>query len=1049
MKIAIFFKNPRTKDCVSGTGTFAFRTGMVPRIVVCLLFLLTAVANAQPSAVGMLGEYFVSAEFRGSPAATRIDPAINFNWGTRSPAYGVPNNWFSVRWTGQVLAPVSGLYTFYVNADNGVRLWINGGKVIDHWTPHNLLKDSSAPIAMEAGKTYTIRLEYSVRSATSSIALSWSYPGRVESVIPQQLLYPPATTFVSDLTPTQSMSTTAGNGTIASTVYGKSLASRTTGDVRFNLNRQFNAFSASIGIDDETGMGQGVFEVWLDGAQVYQSPTLTGGGMARYININVSGRSELQLKFAGTQNSRGDWADARLARFTYVSDLQWMSATSAWGPVEKDRSNGEAAAGDGRTIVVGGQKFRKGLGVHAPSEIRYALNGQYAAFSSVIGVDDETQGSGAVIFQVFVDGVKAYESSKLRGLEPSQSIFIDTVAKNELRLVVTDGGDGMGWDHADWADAMLLPGTTAIVPVPTVTLQTLPAPSAITANPGDSLVTVTWSAVPGATSYSLYRSTQQGVSPDAPTIANITSTTYVNAGLANGTRYYFRVAAVNGAGFGAKSGEVTGLPAASTTTPPPATDLLSAYRLLRQASFGPTQATIERVRSIGTTAYVDEQLNAIPSSYPDVLLSAPSVEYVSEYFYRLALVGSDQLRQRVAWALSQIFVVSAVELGPPEGITAWIRILQDGAFGNFFDLMKNMTLSPAMGEYLDMVNNPKADPENGFTPNENYARELMQLFTLGLAELNLDGSQKLNPQGQPIPTYDQRTVQELTRAFTGWTYPDNRFGDPTEFNYSHRYIGQMKPVARYHDTGAKTIFGQTIPGNQTAAQDVDQALRIIFNHPNVGPFIAKQLVQRLVTSNPSARYVQDVATVFNNNGQGVRGDLRAVVRAVLTHSEAPLGQKMMEPALFVASIVRNLGATVADHPFMTDFSTEMGQNIFYSPSVFNYFSPGYRIPGTTVVAPEFQIYTTATALTRANFVARMISGQFGQDVVFNLTEYTSLAGNPDGLCDLISNRWLGGQMPAPMRTQIKAAMAAATSNRDKALNALYLAIVSAQYQVNH
>ncbi|MBL8221969.1 MAG: DUF1800 family protein, partial [Bryobacterales bacterium] len=563
-------------------------------------------------------------------------------------------------------------------------------------------------------------------------------------------------------------------------------------------------------------------------------------------------------------------------------------------------------------------------------------------------------------------------------------------------------------------------------------------------------------------SYQVYRGTAAGMS--TMQIATVNSPGFTSAGLTNGTRYYFRVVAANATGTGAFSTEVSATPVAPTPTPTPTppppppgsstATLQQAWRFLRQASFGPTQATLDRVQAVGMEAYVEEQFAATPSTFPDTLLTAPSVEYVEEHFYRNTLTGTDQLRQRVAFALSQIFVVSAVEVDCAEAMVYYLRILQNGAFGNFNDLMRQIALHPAMGEYLDMVNNAKADTVRGFLPNENFGRELMQLFTLGLVDLNIDGTPKLNPQGQPVATYDQNGVMELTRALTGWTYPDGIANTRTSFNYTKRYDQPMEPVQRQHDTGQKTVFGQIIPAGQTAEQDFDQAMRIVFNHPNVGPFIAKALIQRLTSSNPSPAYIQAVAQVFNNNGSGVRGDLRAVVKRIFTHPEAQqlgtaLTGKMMEPALYIASIVRPLGTNVTDHPFMSDLSSEMAQRIYHSPSVFNYFSPGYRIPGTGQVAPEFQIYTTATALVRANFAAKFLSGQFGSAVTVDLTPYSNLAATPDALIDKVAALFLGGQIPATLKSTIATAVAAAPSSREKARTALYLVLSSPYYQIDH
>jgi uncharacterized protein (DUF1800 family) len=475
-----------------------------------------------------------------------------------------------------------------------------------------------------------------------------------------------------------------------------------------------------------------------------------------------------------------------------------------------------------------------------------------------------------------------------------------------------------------------------------------------------------------------------------------------------------------------------------------------AHRFLRQATWGPSPRTASQLRSMGINQFLDDQFAKPASTYPDTLLSM-SLEYAQERFFRNTLVGEDQLRQRVAWALHQIFVVSGVKVDCAEAFIPYLRILHNNAFGNFQTLMREITLTPGMGEFLDMVNNVKAEP--GMSPNENYARELLQLFTVGLVKLNLDGSPQRDTQGNPIPTYGQSVVLDLSRAFTGWTYGDGRAGNPTELRHEG-YSGPMEPVARYHDTGTKTLMdGFLIPANQTPEQDLDMALRHIFNHPNVEPFIGKQLIQHLVTSNPSPAYISRVAQVFNNNGQGTRGDLRAVVRAILTDPEAALGTPtaghLREPVLYITAMLRGLEATTADQPFMANFSTDMAQRVFFAPSVFNYFSPGFRPAGATFTGPEFQIFNGATAVVRASFPARLLRGGFGSDVTFDLTPYSQVAGDANALVNLVDRNIMGEQMPAEMKQAIVEAVNAVTGSRSKARLALYLAFSSLHYQVEH
>jgi uncharacterized protein (DUF1800 family) len=261
----------------------------------------------------------------------------------------------------------------------------------------------------------------------------------------------------------------------------------------------------------------------------------------------------------------------------------------------------------------------------------------------------------------------------------------------------------------------------------------------------------------------------------------------------------------------------------------------------------------------------------------------------------------------------------------------------------------------------------------------------------------------------------------------------------------------MKTVDRFHDTGQKVVLGQTFPAGQTAQQDFDQALNVVFNHHNVGPFLVRELIQRLVTSNPSPTYIGDVAAVFNNNGQGVRGDLKAVVKAILLHPEAangtPTSGKFSEPALFELTFVRALNASVADHPVLSDPSQEMAQQIWFAPSVFNYFSPNFR--AGSLFAPEMQIWTTATAMTRTNFVASLISGGFGSEITVDYTRFNNVAADPNALLDTVDSLIMGGTMSSQMRQSIATALGTVKGTQERVRTALYLTAVSMQYQVEH
>lgn len=1499
-----------------------------------------AVTPGPAKGTGLYGAYYATKDFSGGTKMRRTDRTINFDWGLKSPYATLPPDSFSILWSGEIEPPVTGDYAFATEGDDGARLWVNGRKLIDDWETQPATKNSAPKLRLEAGRRYSIRVDHFEAGGTAAFKLLWSYPGQPEQVIPQIRLYPPASVdYLSDLPVMSSRNglgpverdmsnggSAAGDGrslVVEGVSFAKGLGVAADSEIVYDLARRYDDFRVTMGVDDTAGnRGSVVFEIWVDGVLEFTSPMMRGDMPGQFARVDVTGHSYLKLVVKnggdGGAMDLANWADAHLVLQSggpapaptpdmdpYLSELAWKNASSGWGPIERDLSNGEQLERDGKQISIAGRKYTYGLGVHSKSEIVFDIDKDFSRFVADVGVDDEVpDGRGSVIFQVFGDSTKMFESTIMRKGVAPRRVDLNVVGVQLLKLVVLDGGDGPSYDHANWANAKLyriadgvppppggtLPGAPSnLTPIPAngrVTLEwstaagatsyniyrglapgaqaTAPiamgvtslryidtavtngveyyykvagvnnagigprsneakgkpqvappsapgnltattgntqvslgwnavqgatsyllyrgttsggqaatpvrtinngtsvvdtgltngtkyyykvaaanpggigprsnevwaipnavpaAPAGLTSEPGDAKIGLKWTAVTGAASYNVYRGTTAGGEAATPVATGVTSTSYLNTGLTNGTAYFFKVAAVNSAGVSAMSNETSATPGAlptapatlaadaddksvtltwqaatgavtynvyrgtasggqaatpiatniATTTfkdtgltngtkyyykvagvnptgvgprsneasatpnvtlPAPATltseaadmkitlrwaavtgatsynvyrgpaaggqaptpiatgitgtsyintgvtngtayfykvaavnsagpgamsvettntpvgiplapanltatagnqsvtlnwqasvnavtynvyrgtsaggqsstpvatgvtaltftdmgrtnntayfykvsavngagisprsneasatpqppvsppEVISAedraiWRLLRQATWGPTQADFDRVKQMGIDAWLTEQLNMPPTFWPDTLLTQ-SLEWTEEYFFVRALQGQDQLRQRVAWALSQIWVVSGVEVTNARAMLGYIRTLDNGAFGNFQDLMRAITLTPAMGEYLDMVQNKKE--ANGILPNENFARELAQLFTIGLVELNPDGSPRLNAQGQQIPTYTNDDILELARVMTGWTYGDTVVGQPTKQNPA-RYDGPMEAVESLHDNGAKRFLNTNVAAGLTASQDLDNALGIIFRHPNVGPFICRQLIQRLVSSNPSAGYIRDVAAVFDNNGQNVRGDLRAVVRAILIHPEAaqsaPNGGKLSEPVLYITRQIRGIGATVTDTPFMSDMSAEMAQRVFHSPSVFNYYSPGFRVAGTALTAPEFQIYTTATATIRANFAGRLVNGSFGSNVNLNLTPWTTLAADAGLLVNQINKVMLGGTMSAEMRAAMVDAIQRSPNAREKVLTALYLTFTSSQFQVEH
>ncbi len=522
----------------------------------------------------------------------------------------------------------------------------------------------------------------------------------------------------------------------------------------------------------------------------------------------------------------------------------------------------------------------------------------------------------------------------------------------------------------------------------------------------------------------------------------------------------------------------------SSTSTPPAGPVLSpdAVRFLEQSTFGPTEALAGSVQDAGFSSFLEAQFATPPSSlgsYP-VVLQPPAVvcppgapsnclrDNFSAFlpavqFFHNALVGDDQLRQRVGFALSQIFVVSDGEVNSTYGMADYEQLLLADAFGSFRQLLQDVTLSPAMGRYLNMVNNDKANATAGTHPNENYARELLQLFSIGLVKLNADGTVVTDGTGQPVATYDQSVIDGFAAVFTGWTYPTVAGATQKTHNPAN-YRGVMEAVQSNHDVTEKTLLdGATLPAGQTAAQDLGGALDLLFNHPNIGPFIGKQLIQFLVTSNPSPAYVGRVSAVFANNGAGVRGDMKAVVQAILLDTEARGAVqsgtgygKLREPALLAANLARALGVQ-SDGVYLRNASSSMEQPVYQASSVFNFYPPNYPLPGTTLFSPPSTLLDSASVLVRSNFIYALLFETINPDPTIPgaigtsapLTSLLTSAGDAGALADRLNALLMHGVMSAGMRTAVMNAVNAVPSSDpiDRVRAAAYVVATSAQYQV--
>jgi len=584
-------------------------------------------------------------------------------------------------------------------------------------------------------------------------------------------------------------------------------------------------------------------------------------------------------------------------------------------------------------------------------------------------------------------------------------------------------------------------------------------------------------------------------------------------------------ALVAGCGSGGTGGGTAGTDAKGETIADVPTTRVDAGRFLHQSSFGPNEDTLLEVQTKGVRKALLEQFAAPVSRYAYTLPENAGRDQVHVYigdfcaqfaagspekdncwrdwyttipvqwdFFRQAVSGRDQLRQRVAFALGQIFVTSHVELSGAYGFAEYHQMLRDNAFGNFRTLLEKVTLSPLMGDYLDMVNN------DGAAPNENYARELLQLLSIGTCRLNPDGSYE---SGRCIATYDNATVREYAYALSGWTFPAGgrlSWCNPlcSGWQNPRYYRGSMVPVAARHDKVQRTLLaGVVAPAARTPQQGLAAVLDSIMAHPNVAPFIGRQLIQALVASNPSPAYIGRVSAAFNSGryadaqgtiGSGIKGDMQATLAAILLDPDARARNpaagtdegKLREPVVFMAGAIRALdGVTDGERLGLWGWGTNMSQPVFNAPSVFNFFRPDFPLTGTRLAAPEFGILTTNTTFARINFANDLVYWWYnkGQGLAPNTSipdatgtrvsyaRWEGLVSNPatDSIkvVERLDDLLLAGRLTTAEKQAIVAAMdewrptdtwLSDASNlsswqRERVKTAVYLILSSPQYQI--
>ncbi len=529
--------------------------------------------------------------------------------------------------------------------------------------------------------------------------------------------------------------------------------------------------------------------------------------------------------------------------------------------------------------------------------------------------------------------------------------------------------------------------------------------------------------------------------------------------------------------------------------------IIDAGRFLAQATLGADRTTIDSVAKLDFETWIDQQF-AAPPSYTRPLLQEiydttfqrhladggdpedypenPTNEHFDYAWWQINMTNDDLLRQRIAFALSEIFVISfKSELNRHgEGVASYYDMLIENSFENFEDILTDVSLHPCMGVFLTHLNNPKSVPAQFIHPDQNYAREMMQLFTIGLYQLNQDGTRIQDTGGNDIPTYDNEDVGEFAKIWTGLgggaTVQTEDTIVPPEFGMGINIIDMSEPMAMYedhHEPGAKYLLnGFVVPAGQSGMEDVNTAIEHLINHQNVGPFFGKQLIQRLVKSNPSPAYVSRVAAAFNDNGSGIRGDMKAVIKAILLDEEArscnwyndSVQGKLKEPIIRFTHFARAIGGISDDGKFWNygpDYSNGAGQHPMYSFSVFNFYWPDFQpigpIASQGYVAPEFQIFNSNTSIGFVNFVNEwavnetLLESKGGDEdiVLTNLDEIITHAQDTEDLLNYLDILLTNGMLKDDTRQIISTIVDPMNDPYEKVKLAIYLMVISADYTI--
>lgn len=954
-----------------------------------------------PTGTGLLGQYFTnsssiyssSLNFNpGNLVMTRVDPTVDFVWGNNTSP--IPNNggYYCVRWTGQVQPQYSETYYFDANTDDGVRVWVNNQLIIDRWVPQ-APTDAIGSLTLQGGVRYNIQMDYFQATGGATAHLSWYSPSQPKQIIPSARLYPgtnaPAVvtsplTAVAFLGQPFSFTVAAANGAGVFTAGGlpPGITFNSTNGLLSGVPSLAGSFEVTLTASNAVSTGASIVQV-----QVIN----TGNSVTREVWMGVPGTNVADIpltapatstNFLGALEGITDFGDnyGERIRGFFTAPVSgnyyfWLAASDSaelWisndgDPVNKvRRAYVKAGNGTGSRQWTLQPNQRSGwlslvAGQPYYLEVLHKAGVGTGDNWSVGWLQDPT-GTNNVAGGV----VPGYLLSRYFPLPPSLAPGTLYVADMVTAPGVTNMGVGSATLRlsADNSRAVL---NFSFSGVPSTVIGEHIVNEPYLGSPSEILFDIS-AARPQPDGSYLWPITPVGTfsSTDVLNILNqgkgfitILTGDYPNGELVG---HFERVNGVQ---------SFTAPPAPPVWTDDSA-DPGAAARFLLQSTFGPSPNDVATVQSLGYGSWISNQFN-LPASHllPVVLAKGnvdPSFPYVGNLvfntWWQQSITAPDQLRQRVAFALSEIMVVSDVGVLNDNGraLSSYYDTLLDNAFGNFRDLLEAVTLSPAMGLYLDMRGNDMGSMITGIHANENYGREIMQLFSVGLNREWPDGTLVLNSQGNLVPTYDQNVIMGFASVFTGWNYYQANQSNgrlPLNFYPASNYTNPMVLVPTHHELGTKLLLDNVmLPqawGNQAnpaatnfdqyGLQDLEMALDSIFNNQNVGPFICRQLIQRLVTSSPSPGYLYRVVQKFNDNGSGVRGDLQAVLAAILLDYEArspametaPGFGKQREPLLRVTAAAR---AFPSPAPIAASYVETTNRTITITNSLAHRLGPG-------------------------------------------------------------------------------------------------------------